>query len=326
MITVYAASGIATIAPEVEDCSRVLRESVWIDLLDPTPGETKAVEAILGVELPTRREAQEIEVSSRLYVEGNTIFTTLTVIIGADTPHPGTIPVTFVTQCSRVVTLRFAAPRPFETFAQKYKKSPAAYPTAQKVMIGIVDEIVDRIADILEAVGGSLNVISAVVFPDETPSRPRRGETDYTKILTRIGNDGELAGNARESLVSVVRLLGFLGETHHVLGGEPAEEHWKTIRRDVTALSDHATFLSSKVNFFLDATMGRINIEQNTIIKLFSVLAVIFLPPTLIASLYGMNFKHMPELDQPWGYPLSIVLMILSATLPYAIFKRKGWF
>jgi magnesium transporter len=326
MVTVYTNAGIATVAPEAEDCSRTLAESVWIDLLDPTPGETKAVEAVLGAELPTRREAQEIEISSRLYVEGRTIFTTLTVIIGADTPHPGTSPVTFVIQSSRLVTLRFAQPRPFDTFPQKYKKSPGAYPTAQKIMMGLVDEIVDRIADILESVGGSLNSISASVFPDESPGKARRGErTDYTRILTRIGNDGELAANARESLVSVVRLLGFLGETHPVMGGEPADEHWKTIRRDVTALADHASFLSNKVNFFLDATMGRISIEQNTIIKLFSVLAVVFLPPTLIASIYGMNFEHMPELGKAWGYPLSIVLMIVSAILPYAIIKRKGW-
>ncbi len=324
MVTVYTGSGIATVAPQSEDCTRVLQESVWIDLLDPTPGETAAVENILGVELPTRREAQEIEVSSRLYVEGRTIFTTVTVIIGADTPHPGTSPVTFVIQSSRLVTLRFAQPRPFETFPQKYRKSPAAYSTAQKIMLGIVDEIVDRVADILETVGGSLNAISAIVFPDE-PGRGRRDGTDYTSILTRIGNDGELAASARESLVSIVRLLAFLGETHPVLGGEPAEEHWKTIRRDVTALADHATFLSTKVNFFLDATMGRISIEQNTIIKLFSVLAVVFLPPTLIASIYGMNFEHMPELAKTWGYPLSIVLMIISAILPYAIIKKKGW-
>jgi magnesium transporter len=323
MVTVYSGSGIATVAPQSEDCSRVLQESVWIDLLDPTPGETAAVEAVLGVELPTRREAQEIEVSSRLYVEGRTIFTTVTVIIGADTPHPGTSPVTFVIQSSRLVTLRFAQPRPFETFPQKYRKSPAAYPTAQKIMLGIVDEIVDRVADILETVGGSLNAISAIVFPDEP--KGRRDGTDYTSILTRIGNDGELAASARESLVSIVRLLAFLGETHPVLGGEPAEEHWKTIRRDVTALADHATFLSTKVNFFLDATMGRISIEQNTIIKLFSVLAVVFLPPTLIASIYGMNFEHMPELGRTWGYPLSIVLMVISAILPYAIIKKKGW-
>jgi magnesium transporter len=325
MVTAYSNSKVTTLSLDAQDCARELGQSVWIDLLDPTAEERKAVEAILGVELPTRREAQEIEVSSRLYVEGRTIFTTVTVIVGADTPHPETSPVTFVIQSSRLVTLRFAKPRPFETFEQKYKKAPASYPTAQKVMMGIVDEIVDRVADILEAVGSSLNVISAIVFPEMSPQKSRRKETDYTNILTRIGNDGELAANARESLVSVARLLTFLGETHPALGSEPADEHWKTIRRDVTALADHATFLSNKVNFFLDATMGRINIEQNTIIKLFSVLAVVFLPPTLIASIYGMNFEHMPELAKTWGYPLSIVLMIISAILPYAIIRRKGW-
>jgi magnesium transporter len=325
MLNAYSKSGIMTVSPTEDRCRQALRDALWIDLLDPTPEETRAVESALDLELPTRPEAQEIEVSSRLYVEGRTIFGTVTVIVGADTPHPGTSPVTFVVRSERLVTLRFAEQRPFTTFPAKYKKSPAAYASSQKIMMGIVDEIVDRIADILEAVGTSLNAISAVVFPEVEGGKGRRDRTDYTRILTRIGNDGELAANARESLVSIGRLLAFLGEAHPALGNDPVDEHWRTIRRDVTALSDHATFLSNKVNFFLDATMGRINIEQNTIIKLFSVLAVVFLPPTLIASIYGMNFVHMPELERIWGYPMSIGLMILSAILPYAIFKKQGW-
>lgn len=324
MLTVYSPDNLGVMSVSDADCAQALREAVWIDLLNPLPEETKAVESALGLELPTRREAYEIEVSSRLYIEHRTIFATATVITGADTSHPGTSPVTFVIRATQLVTLRFADPQPFVTFPPKYRRSPSAYPTAQRIMVGLIDEIVDRIADILESVGAELNAISALVFPGQELA-PSEEKLDYTRILTRIGHKGELAANSRESLVSVGRLLTFLGEAHPVLGDEPADEHWRSIRRDVIALSDHATFLSNKVNFFLDATMGRINIEQNTIIKLFSVLAVVFLPPTLIASIYGMNFSHMPELGSHWGYPLSIVLMVFSAILPYLIFKKRGW-
>jgi magnesium transporter len=325
MLTLYSSSRVGPVDATDPECRRLILEAVWIDLLNPSPQETEIVQSALQLELPTRPEAHEIEVSSRLYTENTTIFATATVIAGADTPHPRTSPITFVIRRAQLVTLRFAEPRPFVTFPPKYRKSASSYPTAQKVTMGIVDEIVDRVADILEAVGAGLNEVSAVVFPDEQSERPAKENVDYTQILTNIGHKGELAANARESLVSVGRLLTFLGETHPVLGDEPADEHWKAIRRDVTALADHATFLSSKVNFFLDATMGRINIEQNKIIKLFSVLAVIFLPPTMIASIYGMNFAHMPELEASWGYPLSILLMVTSAILPYVVFKRKGW-
>ena len=325
MLTAFSASGIQIVNPASANCAGSLQGAIWIDLLDPSPQEIRAVESALGIELPTRKEVQEIEVSSRLYVENQTVFMTATVMVQADMLHPETTPVTFAYQPQRLVTLRFAEPTPFTTFPPKFQRTPEAFATAQKVFMGLVDEIIDRVADILESIGSDLNAVSRILFADASPQPVKKPSVDYTAVLTRIGHNGERAANARETLVSITRLLAFFAEARPGLVGEPLDEHWRTVSKDVSALSDHATFLSNKVNFFLDATLGRINIEQNTIIKLFSVLAVVFLPPTLIASIYGMNFEYMPEIRSVLGYPFSLLLMLLSAILPYVFFKRKGW-
>jgi magnesium transporter len=326
MLTAFSASGIQIVNPASANCAGSLQGAIWIDLLDPSPEETRAVETALAIELPTRKEVQEIEVSSRLYVENQTVFMTATVMVQADMLHPETTPVTFAYQPQRLVTLRFAEPTPFTTFPPKFQRTPEAFATAQKVFMGLVDEIIDRVADILESIGSDLNAVSRVLFAEASPQPVKKPSVDYTAVLTRIGHNGERAANARETLVSISRLLAFFAEARPGLVGEPLDEHWRTVSKDVSALSDHATFLSNKVNFFLDATLGRINIEQNSIIKLFSVLAVVFLPPTLIASIYGMNFEYMPEIRSVLGYPFSLLLMLLSAILPYLFFKRKGWF
>lgn len=327
MLTAFSGSGIQSVNPASANCAGSLQAAIWIDLFDPSHEEAHAVEAALGIRLPTRTEVQEIEVSSRLYVEGQTMFMTATVMVQADTRHPETTPVTFAYQPQQLVTLRFAEPTPFTTFPPKFQRTPEAFPTAQKVFMGLVDEIIEGVADSLESVGSDLNAVSRIIFfADANPQPVKKPTVDYTAMLTRIGRKGERAANARESLVSISRLLAFFAEAREGLVGEPLDEHWRTVRRDVSALSDHATFLSNKVNFFLDATLGRINIEQNTIIKLFSVLAVVFLPPTLIASIYGMNFEYMPELKWLLGYPFSLLLILLSAILPYVFFRRKGWF
>jgi magnesium transporter len=323
MLTAFLPSGEVRIVTGVAAGGDALRAAIWIDLFEPTAEETRLVETTLGIELPTRKEAQEIEISSRLYLENSTAFMTATVPVRTDSPHPQTTPVTFAYQSQRLVTSRFATPTPFQTFAGKLERVASAHGTAQKVLMGLVDELIDRLADILESVASDLDGISAIVFPEAQP--PGRRAVDYPALLTRIGRAGERAAHARESLVSFGRLAVFFRESLPATGGEVLDEHWRTVERDIAALTEHTTFVSGKVNFFLDATLGHINIEQNTIIKLFSVLAVVFLPPTLIASIFGMNFERMPELGWPLGYPISLLLMLVSAILPYAIFKRRNW-
>ncbi len=328
MLTLYTRTGAGTSEPA--DAER-LRAAIWIDLLNPLPEEVVAVERALELKLPTRVQAQEIEVSSRLYLQDNAAFMTVTVLVGARTAHLETTAVTFILQPARLVTLRFAEPMSFVTFASKFAQNPATYATAEKVLMGLLDEIVDRLADTLETVSSEMATVSHTVFTGAGADGPhftkreRHARVNYTKVLNQIGLNGERAASARESLVTLGRMLGFVAEASAARADAVSDEHWRTLRRDVSALTDHATFLSDKVSFALDATLGRINNEQNMIIKLFSVLSVVLLPPTLIASIYGMNFEFMPELTWQYGYPYALVLMLISAILPYLFFKRRGW-
>jgi magnesium transporter len=329
MITLYHRSGARTGAETLKAESKDWSDALWIDLHEPTPDETKSVEAALGIELPTRNETQEIEVSSRLYAENRTLFMTATIMVRADKPDPTTAAVTFIYRSGQLITLRFDTPMPFRTFALRFGRNRDTYGTAQKVLLGLFDEVVDRIADILEFVAADLNELSTIIFMEE---RAEAGALNFTNLLGRIGRNGARTANARESLVSLQRLHGFFTEMCSSQQGEDLEENWRIAGKDVASLTDHATFISSKVNFFLDATLGRVNSEQNTInsqqnkiIKLFSVLAVVLLPPTLIASIYGMNFEFIPELKWKWGYPFALVLMLTSAIVPYLIFRYKRW-
>lgn len=321
MITAYVRSnGILTPLP-VELHGVIPEEVVWVDLLEPTPQEERFVDEALGLDVPSEEEMQEIEVSSRLYQERNAIYMTATVMIGADTDKPGRTPVTFVLVGHRLLTLRYAEPLPFRVFASKARRHAVPSSAGEEVLAGLLDAIVDRVADILERVQSELDTLSSEIFGRQEPA-PRQ---DFDELLRRVGRTYALTTQARESLVSIARLLSFIGRPGETKLRKPFERGFKTIARDVMALSDHASFLASNINFVLDATLGMINSEQNGIIKIFSVAAVVFLPPTLIASIYGMNFRSMPELDWPFGYPVAICLMVLSAILPYWYFKRRGW-
>ncbi|MCG3142297.1 MAG: Magnesium transport protein CorA [Anaerolineae bacterium] len=328
MLSVYDANGVVTNEYADAEC---LRAALWIDLLNPQPDQVAAVERALDLRLPTRSQAQEIEVSSRLYIQDHAVFMTATVLVGARTEHLETTTVTFVFQRARLVTLRFAEPMSFSIFIPKFQQNFSNYPTAEKVLMGLLDEIVDRLADTMEMVSAEMTTVSQTVFRGAGADGPRftQGEryarVNYTMVLNQIGLNGERTASVRESLVTLGRMLVFINEVGAGRTDAPLDEHWRTLRRDVTALTDHATFLSDKVAFALDATLGRINNEQNMIIKLFSVLSVVLLPPTLIASIYGMNFEFMPELTWRYGYPYALALMAISAVMPYIFFKRKGW-
>lgn len=299
-------------------------EAVWIDMLHPTAEEEALVEKALGLDVPTHDEMQEIEVSSRLYRDHSTLFMTATLVAKADSDEPETGPVTFVLSPSRLVTIRYIEPRSFQVFTQRVQRYATGYNDGTAILVALLDTIVDRTADILEHIGADVDRISREIFEPRS-TRPTRTR-DFQEVLRRIGRKGDLNSKSRESLVGIGRLVTFLVQgMESAKAPREARSRARTLGRDVQSLTDHASFLSNKINFLLDATLGMINIEQNAIIKIFSVAAVVFLPPTLIASIYGMNFQFMPELQWPWGYPFALVLMVLSAILPYLYFKRRGW-
>lgn len=301
-----------------------LAGAVWIDLVGPDAAEIASVNAAFDVDLPSREDMDEIETSSRLYHEGATAFMTATLPSGADGDDPVMAPVTFALLPDRLITLRHHDPRPFDTFPLRAQQAPIGCATGEGVLLGLLDEIVDRLADVLERVGRDIEGISRTVF--RTPKGPQAQSLDFRRMLGEIGRKGDFLSKIRESLVSVDRVLGFLGQLSLARKSDREMRGLiKTLARDGQSLTQHADFLSQKITLLLDATLGLIGIEQSGIIKIFSVAAVVFLPPTLIASIYGMNFALMPELGWRFGYPMAIGLMIVSAILPYLYFKRRGW-
>lgn len=302
--------------------------AVWIDLLEPTRDEELLVERTLGLQVPTREEMAEIEPSSRLYQERGAVFLTANVMSGIDAGDPVSTPVSFVLTSENLVTIRYADPKPFRSFAAHVEREPGLCARSTMTLIHLLDAIVDRLADTLEVVQGDIDKTSRAVFRRGQQIGRRRSRMSnemLQELLLRIGDDQDLLAKTRDSLVSMGRLMSFLSLPLHVREDHELREHVKSLSRDIASLIDHSGFLASNISFLLDASLGLINIEQNAIIKIFSVAAVVFLPPTLVASIYGMNFEHMPELEWRLGYPYALALMVLSAVLPYLFFKRKGW-
>jgi magnesium transporter len=299
---------------------------VWADLINPTPEEDAAVERYLSLSLPTRAEMAEIELSDRLYHEDGADFMTMTALSSVEADEPLKTPITFILKGAALVTVRYADPKSFHHFALRAQRpNIVASTTGEQVMLGLIEAIIDRTADALERVGDEIDTISRGVF--RTHGTEAMKSHDLQGAIERIGRKGDLLTMIQESLVSLGRVIAY----HSALDlnqkrlSKESRQRARLIQRDATSLGDHASFLSNKVTFLLEATLGLINLEQNQIIKIFSVAAVVFLPPTLVASIYGMNFSLMPELHLPFGYPLALGLMVLSAILPYLYFKRRGW-
>jgi magnesium transporter len=321
MLSVYIPHG-STLERHAVESGALPEEAVWIDLISPTVAEDKMVEDLLGVAVPSREEMQEIEVSSRLYVENGARYMTATLMCQSDTATPKTTAVTFILSGHRLVTVRYDDPRPFAIVEHRLSRNCPPKITGETILVDLLDAVIDRSADVLERIGAEVDQISRTIFePDEEAEKP-----EYHDILKALGRKGDLTSKVRESQVSVGRLVLFLAnEAENMRWPKDTRAQVKSMQRDVVSLSDHATYLSNKITFLLDALLGSVSIQQNDIIKLFSVAAVVFMPPTLVASVYGMNFKDMPELEWTYGYPLAIFIMVLAAVGPYFFFKWRKW-
>ena len=297
---------------------RLPEDAVWIELVEPTRAEEVAVERSLGLLLPTREEMAEIEASSRLYQEDGGTFMTATILVNADGQLPTAAPVTFVLYGAKLVTIRYVEPRAFAVFAAQAERQPSLCPNGSQTFLGLLDAVVDRTADILERTAAEVEVQSRAIF-----SRPRGAA--FEEILNKLGRAQIVNSKARDSLVSLARLLSFATLADQFDGEKDLRDHLKSLQRDVQSITDHSSYMAGNITFLLDAALGLINIEQNSIFKVFSVFSIVFLPPTLIAGVYGMNFEHMPELKWLDGYPLAICLMAVAAIAPLLWFKRNGW-
>jgi magnesium transporter len=223
------------------------------------------------------------------------------------------------------VTVRYDMPKPFTLVENKLARAAPPGITGETVLLELLDAVIDRCADILERAGADVDSVSHAIFEPEGAARTGHAKR-YSEILITIGRKGDLTSKVRESLVSIGRLVTFItAEADNVKWSKEMRAQLKTMQRDVGSLTDHASYLSNKITFVLDAMLGVVNLEQNNIIKLFSVMAVVLMPPTLIASIYGMNFKIMPELEWTHGYPMALIMMLLAAVGPYLFFTWKKW-
>jgi len=296
-------------------------EAVWIDLYGPARGEETEVERLLGISIPTRDEMQEIEASSRLYVEEGALVMTMAVLNKPTSDEPDAASITFILVGGKLVTVRYVDPVPFGQFIQKAKRYVAHRQTGETLLLGLLEQIADNIADVLETATSDMEGLSRTIF--KSSRKEQQNVTNFKDAINRIGHVGDLASKAKVSLLTLTRLLLFLSAQSDV--DHDARNRIKTLMQDANSIDEHALFLSAKVGFMLDATMGLISLEQNNTIKMFSVAAVVFLPPTLVASVYGMNFERFPELRWEWGYPMALALMFLSAAIPLIFFWRKKW-
>lgn len=300
-----------------------LREAIWVDLYRPQPAQAAKVTAELGIEVPTLDDMEEIEISNRLYREdGHDV---MTVVLPGHTPDGQQVsgPVTFIVLPNRLLTVRHHAPRPFETFPSRAGRSSAGCETPGRLFLGLVEEIVARLADHIEGTGRELDRLAARVYAGTSEALTQE---ELGEALRSTGRQGEVLARVRLGLLTVERMLSVWG-----LWSEDRPEakalkpHLKSLLRDIQALEVHADFLSGRVGLATDTTLGMVNLSQNQTVRIVSVVAVLFLPPTLIGTVYGMNFQRMPELGWIWGYPMALVAMVLSAVLSWAYFKWRGW-
>jgi magnesium transporter len=300
--------------------------ATWMDLELPTRAEEQLVEAVIGHNVPTQEELAEIEPSSRLFVRDGALYMTLSALRGVREGKPASTPIGFVLANSRLVTVRYASPSPIVSFANHVRREPEIAGNAMSVLVRLLDAIIDRLADELEASGAEIEKISGHIFNKEADDR-RIPAARLTALLTRVGRAQSLLAKIRETAVSTARLLSFLAANlpAETPKGSVGRVHVRSLTNDITSLIDHSGFLADNLTFLLDAALGMIGVEQNAAMKLFSWAALIFLPPTLVAGIYGMNFDHMPELDWLYGYPFALSLIVASAVLPLWFFKRRGW-
>jgi magnesium transporter len=307
------------------DEQKIPSEATWIDLESPTREEEALVERCLGVDIPTRSDLEEIEPSSRLYEQDGALYMTVSTLTGVTEGSPTTEPIAFVLTADRIVTLRYSSPKSLRAFIGHVGRDRGLVRDAPTALLRLLDSIVDRLADELEIVGSSIEALSAQIFQANMEAR-RIPAARLTALLTQIGLTQNLLTKIRYSAVSMGRLLSFLAGAEQLTNeGQDKPYHVGGLATDVNALTEHASFLNDNLIFLLDASLGLISIEQNAAMKLFSWAAVVFLPPTLIAGIYGMNFEYFPELQWPHGYYIALGVMLASAILPYLYFRWRRW-
>ncbi|MBH9578362.1 magnesium/cobalt transporter CorA [Inhella proteolytica] len=310
---------LAGLAPDSFDAPDAARlKPIWIDLEDPSADDKRWVAAHFGLLIPEDAIDDDLEESARFYEEDDGQLHIRSDFLRLDDEgNSRNVRVAFILHRNTLFSIRKEDLPVFRLLRLRARRTPALIDDAKDVLLKLYDADAEYSADALEGIYDALNAISARVLKEQVDDQTA-GE-----VLTAIAREEDLNGRIRRNVMDTRRALSFMMRSR-MLSAEQFEDS-RQILRDIDSLDSHTAFLFDKINFLMDATVGFININQNRIIKIFSVASVALLPPTLIASVYGMNFKFMPELDQPWGYPFALGLMLVSVAAPFLYFRRKGW-
>jgi magnesium transporter len=309
-----------------ETSTETLGRAVWIDLQDATPDEIDRVQSVTGLTLPNQAAVSEIETSSRLATRDGVLYLSMP-LIRLSEDGPRTVSAGFILSRSRLISIRFAPNRIFDTYTDKLPHDPGEPYTGAHFLIGLMEAVIDRQADALEQVSADLDSISHTIFAMGVNQEGGRKAEDDTlrRTLGRLGHIGDLISHVRETQVGAARIVPYV---------EAMTEEWLpktllprlvTLRQDIASVSDFDTHLNDKLQFLLDATLGFINIAQNNVMKVMAIASVVGIPPVLIAGVYGMNFKNIPEYDWTFGYAWGWGLILLTTIIPLAVFRWRKW-
>ncbi len=301
----------------------------WVDLVSPTAEEQAAVEAATGFKVPNRAQLDEVEVSSRLRRDGAVLYLALPVVFRGEGNVPRITPVGFILSADHFVTIRYEALKAFQTCQEQVEGDDVPHPCTASTFVVLLEAIVDRLADILEEASTDLDRLADDVLgcniEENAKSRPKAQDQNLRRTLRVLGRSRQLVSKVRATLLGIGRIVPYVqGEGEEWLPKE-ASHRLDTVRHDVESLDEYEVHLSDKVQFLLDADLGLINIEQNDRFRVLTVVSIIGIPPTFVASMYGMNFKRMPELEWAYGYPYGLALIAISALIPILWFRRRGW-
>jgi magnesium transporter len=303
-----------------------LRQPVWIDLLNASPDEIDRVQEATGRTIPSEGDVSEIESSSRLASRDGALYLSMPLIRFAE-DGPRAVSAGFVLCPGRLITVRFAPSRIFDVYMDHLPNDSAGDTAGGHIFVGLIEAIVDRQADALEQVRADLDLISHGIFAMGVKQEGGRKAEDATlrRTLGRIGHIGDLISHVRETQVGAARIVPYVETMAANWLPKELLPRLLTLRQDIASVSDFDTHLNDKLQFLLDATLGFINIAQNNVMKVMAIASVVGIPPVLVAGIYGMNFKNMPEYDWAWGYAWGWGLIIVTTLIPLGVFRWRKW-
>jgi len=326
MLNVFTLANGRLFQEEIESLEELSRfQPIWVDLEAPSVEEKRWIKQYFGLSIPEDAMDEDIEESARFYEEDNGELHIRSDFLIADDEEPRTVRVAFILNLMNdalkskgvLFSIHDEDVPVFRLLRLRARRAPGLIEDAREVLLKLFDADAEYSADALEGIYDELEKVSRQVLAGEVT------DTLAGEVLGEIARQEDLNGRIRRNVMDTRRAVSFMMRSRMLSAGQFEEA--RQILRDIESLDNHTAFLFDKINFLMDATVGFININQNKIIKIFSVASVALLPPTLVASLYGMNFQYMPELHQPWGYPFALVLMVASALVPMWYFRKRGW-